>query len=218
MTITKLGHSCLLIESRDALQCVSTRILIDPGSYSEGHTMLENLDAIFITHEHIDHCHPESLALIMKKNRDVPIYTNDGAGKMLTNAGIMWSRFVDSEQMNIKGVKVEAFGKDHAIIHKTFPHFDNTGLLVGEKLFHPGDAVDVIPPKQVEILALPIVAPWLRIEMALDWAEKVKPKRCFYIHDGFLKTAGPFHALPKKILESQGIEVVVLENEKGIEV
>lgn len=113
---------------------------------------------------------------------------------------------------------VEGFGKDHAVIYHTFPHFDNTGLLIGEKLFHPGDAVDVIPPQSIDILALPVVAPWLRLEMTLDWAEKIKPKKCFPIHDGFLKIGGPFHALPKNILEAKGIEMVVLEHGKTLDI
>ena len=56
MKITKLGHCCLLIETKDK------RILTDPGSYTvEAHSKLGNIDYILFTHEHQDHYHLESL-------------------------------------------------------------------------------------------------------------------------------------------------------------
>jgi len=206
MNITKYGHSCLLIEEDDA------RILIDPGAWSEGHTTLTDIDAILITHEHLDHCDPESLQQILRLNKDAIIYTNDGVGKKLVEAGILFTRFVDGHSLRVKGVLVEGFGKDHAIIYPTFPHWDNTGFLIAERFFHPGDAVDIIPTKPVEILALPVVAPWMRMADALDWAKKIKPKFVFPIHDGMLKITGPFHNLPKQVLGAEGIVVEILEH------
>lgn len=211
MKITKFGHSCLLVEEGEA------RILIDPGAYSEGHKELTLIDAVFITHEHSDHCDPESLKLLLNNNAGLTIYTNSGVGKKLEEADIAYTLCEDGAIQNIKGVPVEAFGKQHAEIYSTMPRVANTGYLFGGRLFTPGDSVETIPARQVEILALPVVAPWMKSAMAIDFAKTINPKVCFPIHDGFLKFGGPFHALPEKILTPLGIQWMVLEQGKVVE-
>lgn len=206
MIITKFGHSCLLIEEGDA------RILIDPGKWSEGHTGLMNLDAVFITHEHPDHCHRESLQEILRNNPNVSIVTNAGTGKRLTEAGIAFSLLENGQTVSIRGVSVQAAGKDHAIIHHTFPHFDNTGYLIAGRFFHPGDSLEVVPNTPIEILALPAAAPWMKLSDAIEYAEKVQPKTCILVHDGFLIPDAPFRQHIKNILASVGIDVIIPEN------
>lgn len=211
MKITKFGHSCLLVEEGEA------RILVDPGMWSEGHRELIGVDAIFFTHEHPDHCDPESLISLMNSNPSLIIYTNIGVGKKLEEAGITYTLCEEGVVQNIKDASVEAFGKQHAEIYSTMPRVANTGYLIGGRLFAPGDSVETIPSKQVEILALPVVAPWMKSAMAIDFAKTVNPKVCFPIHDGFLKFGGPFHALPEKMLTSLGIQWMVLEHGKQVE-
>ena len=68
MTITKIGHCCLLIEFNER------KILTDPGTFSSAQNTLIGIDVVLITHEHADHIHVESLAEIIKNNpirRDV---------------------------------------------------------------------------------------------------------------------------------------------------
>lgn len=211
MKITKFGHSCLLVEENSA------RILIDPGVWSSGVAELDHIDAVFITHEHLDHCHPETLKFLVQKNSGLIIYTNKGAGAKLDEAQISYALFEDGSKVEIKDVEVRGFGKDHAIIYHTLPHFDNTGLLIAGRLYHPGDAVTVIPPEQVEILALPIVAPWARLADSLDYAQKINPKVCFPIHDGFMKFLGPYESIPTKVFENTDITFMQLEHGKAIE-
>lgn len=202
MNITKLGHSCLLIEENN------TRILIDPGSWSQGHTELENLSAIFITHEHNDHCDIPSLKAILTKNPTVPIYTNDHVGKKLAAEGVSYELFEEGRQEMIAGIKVEAFGKDHAVIYQTSP-CHNTGYLFNGKLFHPGDSL-TIPAHPVATLALPVCAPWLKMQECVDFALAIRPKKAFAIHDAMLKEqfAG-FHKYPSLHLPEASIEFFV---------
>lgn len=211
MKITKLGHSCLLIEEHEA------RILIDPGIWSSGAAELEHIDAVFITHEHLDHCHPETLKSLFQKNSGLIVYTNKGAGAKLDEAQIPYSLFEDRSKVKIKGVEVEGFGKDHAFIYHTLPHFDNTGLLIAGRLFHPGDSLEVLPPQPVEILALPIIAPWARLADSLDYAQKINPKVCFPIHDGFMKFLGPYESIPTKVFENTDIQFMQLEQRNAVE-
>src|SRR4030095_16996209 len=49
MRLTKFGHSCLLVEEGRA------KVLLDPGSFSDGFEALEGLTAVCVTHQHVDH-------------------------------------------------------------------------------------------------------------------------------------------------------------------
>ncbi len=66
-------------------------------------------------------------------------------------------------------------------------------------------------PKPVEILALPVSAPWMRSAEAVDYAAELKPKICIPVHDAILKNPQMGHWLAKQILEPMGIEIRVLE-------
>ncbi|MBI4225083.1 MAG: MBL fold metallo-hydrolase [Candidatus Sungbacteria bacterium] len=244
MYITKFGHSCLLVEEGGA------RILIDPGSYSTMQNDVRNVDVILITHEHQDHLDLESLKMILSNNPEAKIVTNDGAGKMLAGEGIEYQEIKDGESTAIKNIPIEAFGRDHAMIHSTIPVIRNTGFFIAKRFFYPGDAfvrpymtetetakeppatyertVAHMPlsdyardnpflnakvglPKPVEILALPVTAPWMRSAEAVDYAAELKPKICIPVHDGMLKNPDTGHRLAKQILEPMGIEIRVLE-------
>ncbi len=211
MRITKFGHSCLLVEE------VGVRILIDPGIWSTLPEDLANLNAILITHEHPDHLGIEHLQKILPQNQQVVIYTNKGVGKKLAEAGLPFQALEDSQGVVVAGVTIHGYGTDHGIIYPGLPHWDNTGYLIGNRLFHPGDAFTV-PPAPVEVLALPVCAPWSKIAEAIDYAKAVKPKMAFPIHDAMLKISTGFHKWPESFLPAAGIEWKVVEEGSSIEV
>lgn len=211
MRITKFGHACLLVEEGNA------RILIDPGAWSEIPSDLKNIDVILITHEHADHLSVEWLQKILLNNPQAVIYTNQGVGKKLEEVNLPFQLLEDGQSILVAEVSVEAFGKDHAIIYPTLQHWDNTGFLIGEKFFHPGDSFHV-PSKSVEILALPVCAPWGKMSEMIDYAKTVKPRVAFPIHDGMLKVTGPFHRIPEALLPPEGVSWTVIENKQSIEV
>ncbi len=210
MKITKFGHSCLLVEEGGA------RILIDPGIWSTIPENLDNLDAVLITHEHPDHLGLDHLKKILPNNPKAVIYTNQGASKKLAEESIPYQLLEDGQSTTIAGVSVEGFGKGHAIIYPPLPHWDNTGYLIGGKLFHPGDSLH-IPPKPVDILALPVCAPWSKIAEVIDYARQVKPKVAFPIHDAMLKITTGFHKWPETFLSPEGIQWMVIEEGKSVE-
>lgn len=202
MQITKFGHSCFLVVEGSA------RILFDPGMWSEDVSGITNLDALFLSHEHQDHTDPAQIKKVLASNPEIKIFTNPGVGKVLTEKNIPWIEFVNGQTQNIKGVTVEAIGEKHAEIYPGFPIVDNTCFFINGRLFYPGDSF-TLPNKPVEILALPVCAPWLKMSEALDFAKKVNPKTCFPVHDGMLKHTGPFHKLPQMVLGEAGINVIV---------
>jgi len=83
------------------------------------------------------------------------------------------------------------------------------------KLFYPGDSFTDLG-KSVDVLALPIAGPWLKISESIDYALKLKPKIVFPVHDAI---RSPFqHIVPEKILSKNGIEFVKLEEGGELEV
>ncbi len=202
MKITKLGHCCLLIETK------GKRVLTDPGSYTvEAHSRLENIDFVLFTHEHQDHYHLDSLKTILEKNPQAIVYANDSVSELLQIAGVAHTKIEHGGIFSLGEIKVIGIGEKHAQMHSSIPLSSNLGFFIDERLWYPGDAF-TNPERTVEILALPVSGPWMKIGEAIDYALMIKPKVAFPVHDG--TRFGSAHTLPTKILPSNGIEFVVM--------
>lgn len=202
MKITKLGHCCLLIETK------GKRILTDPGSYTiTAHSQLKDIDYILFTHEHQDHYHLDSLKAILKNNPRIVVYTNSSVDELLNKEGLAHIRVDHNESITIEGIDLTGIGEKHARMHSSIPLSSNMGFFIDGRLWYPGDAF-TDPRRKVEILALPVSGPWMKISEAIDYALSIKPKIAFPVHDG--TRFGSAHVLPGKILPDNGIEFVVM--------
>ncbi|MDI6734124.1 MAG: MBL fold metallo-hydrolase [Patescibacteria group bacterium] len=210
MKITKFGHCCLLIEEN------GVKILTDPGTYSTQQNEVKNIDVILITHEHSDHLHIDSLKAVVKNNPQAKTITNKSVGKLLEKEGITYSMVEDGQSSNEKEVLIEGFGADHALMYTSIPPTPNTGYFIANRLFYPGDAF-TNPRRQIDVLALPVAGPWMKLPEAVDYALKLKPKACFPVHDGILKNISSSNRIPKQILEPKGIKFTILETDKKYE-
>jgi L-ascorbate metabolism protein UlaG (beta-lactamase superfamily) len=211
MKITKIGHCCLLIEEK------GLRILTDPGAWSEAQNELKNIQLILITHEHQDHFYLDSLKQVLKNNPEAKIITNLSVNKLLLAENIQ-SEILETDKItNFQGLNLKALGKEHAEIYNDFGRVENTGFLLGEKFFYPGDAF-TLPEVPIEVLALPVCGPWLTIKQSINFALAVKPKMAFPVHDGMLKIFGPFHAVPQKLLKEQAVEFIPLLSNENLTV
>ncbi len=203
MTITKYGHCCLVIEVD------GVKILTDPGNHEFASMgadpkKLPLVDAVVITHEHQDHFHLPALNTVLANNRGVPVYTTASVFRLLTQEGRTSSVLQDGDTASVRGVPITGMGKQHAEIYGDWNRVENVGILVAKKFFYPGDAFTSIGAP-VDILALPIAGPWMKIQEAADYALTVKPKYCFPVHDGMLKTVVPQHRLLEHLLPPAGI-------------
>ena len=207
MKITKLGHCCLIVEIENL------RILTDPGNYSTGQDDAKNIDVILITHEHADHLHLESLIRVLENNPNANIITNQGVGVLLDEKKIRYQIVGHEQQIKFEDILIEGFGKEHAVIYPTWKTVENTGYFIANKLLYPGDAF-YKPPKPVDILALPVDGPWVKISESIDYALSVKPRVSFPVHDGMLQKdkLGGAHRVPEKILGDNNIDFVILKN------
>lgn len=202
MKITKLGHCCLLIETKGKI------ILTDPGSYTvEEHSKIENIDYILFTHEHQDHYHIESLKVILEKNPQVLIYSNSSVSELLDKEGIKHAQINHNDSVLLGEIAVVGIGEKHAQMHKSIPLSSNLGYFIDGRLWYPGDAF-TNPERTVEILALPVSGPWMKLSEAIDYALLLKPKKVFPVHDG--TRFGSAHVLPAKVLTPEGIEFIVM--------
>jgi len=227
MKIKKLSHCCLVIETK------GKRILLDPGVFSvEEHRKLRDIDIILFTHEHPDHFHIESLRELVKAMPRAKIIANDSVGALLVKEGIEHLVMEHGNEIDIEGIHIEAIGKEHALLHSSIPASSNVGFFLENKLFFPGDAftipefVDAQKPanskkfsgsrKTVDVLALPVCGPWMKISEAIDYALAIKPRIAFPVHDAVRSMAA--HRFPEMILPKNGIEFIKLEEGGEIEV
>lgn len=207
MKITKLGHSCFIAEPKEGV-----RVMTDPGAYSTLAADAKNISAIVITHEHSDHIDIQTLQKILTNNPEAKIFTNTAVGKILDEAGIKYEILEEGQKTDVKGVSIQAFGNVHAEIYPSIGPFQNTGYLI-DTLYHPGDAF-YYPDADIEILALPVAAPWLKTQEAVDYVKNMnhKPKVVFAIHDAFLKEISEaFYRWPQNLLKDTGIIFKKLE-------
>jgi L-ascorbate metabolism protein UlaG (beta-lactamase superfamily) len=204
MKVTKLGHCCLLIEENNK------KILTDPGNYSVSQNDVTGIDIVLITHEHQDHLHIDSLEAVMANNPEAKIITNTAVAKLLDEAEIAYTLIAHNEAITLETIVIEAFEAKHAEMHSEWPRILNSGFFIANKLFYPGDAL-IDPERQVEILALPVAGPWIKIGEAVDYALSLKPKHAFPVHDGGLKQPGVAHRLPELVLTKHNINFAVID-------
>lgn len=190
MRITKLGHCAMVVEAD------GVRLLTDPGSFTVGaQEGVSGLDMILITHEHADHFHIESLHTVVRNNPSVVIITNKAVAKLIADAGIANPVTVvgDGQSSRCKSVLIEGFGHDHAPIVETMGLVENTAYMVANKFYFPGDNFHV-PDKPVDVLALPVAGPWMKISEAVHFAKTIGARMAFGVHDGMLVPS--FRAFP----------------------
>ena len=183
MRILKFGHACVRVEHDGAA------VVIDPGVFTEVGA-LDGADAVLVTHEHVDHYLPDNL-----RATDAPVFTIEAvAAKIREEAPEVAERVTvvrPGEEFEA-GLPVRAVGELHAVIHPEFPRFHNSGYLLTagtEKVYHPGDALTA-PDEDIDLLCVPVSAPWLKTSEAIDFARAVKAPRNLAIHDRIYSEAG----------------------------
>lgn len=202
MKITKIGHCCMVLEEG------GVKLLIDPGVFTMGQESVMDVDAVLITHEHADHFHLESLKKMLANNPNARVITNRAVGALLGAAAITHEIVGDGERAMVGELSVEGFGTEHGKIYKDLPQVENTGYFVGEKFYFPGDSLHN-PNKKVDVLALPVAGPWVKMSEAIDYAKEIHPRVAFPVHDGF-KPDAVWQKWPADILPTLGIDCTII--------
>lgn len=189
--------------------------MTDPGTFSAGFEAARNIDIVLITHEHGDHFHLESLKVVLANNPQAKVITNSAVGALMKSDGLDFDLLEHGQSRKDKDVLIEGIGTEHAVIHPIVPGVVNTGYFIGGKLFYPGDAF-TNPERQVDILALPVAGPWMKISEAVDYANLIKPKVWVPVHDGHIKVDMSYR-IADMILNTMGLSGNPLEQGQEID-
>lgn len=180
MKITKYEHACIVVEVN------GQTLIIDPGEYTNDLVVPEGVVAVVITHSHADHVAARHLNEITTLNPEAIIYGHKDAVADITGNV---QAVVANEGIRVGAFELEFYGGDHAVIDPSIPVIANLGVMVNDTLYYPGDSFTQ-PGRQVNILALPVSAPWMKISEAVAFAKAVAPGAVFPTHDAILSDTG----------------------------
>ncbi len=175
MRLRKLGHCCLLVEQAES------RLLIDPGCFSSGFEALAGLTGVLVTHIHQDHLDVDRLHALLERNPEARVVCDEASAALLAERGVKGQLVQDGDVLDL-GVPIGVYGREHAIIHPDLPNVPNVGYLVADRFFYAGDAFTV-PDAPVEVLAVPVGAPWMKLSEAVDYLRRVRPRVAVPVHD-----------------------------------
>lgn len=177
MDVTRFGHAAVLVDA------AGTRILIDPGTFSSAATFeLTGLDAIIVTHQHPDHLDRDRIGGLLAANPGARLLAEPETAATLEG----WDPTGADVRFDIGGLTVTGVGSQHAVILPSLPRVGNVGVLVTgtdqPTFFHPGDTYEY-RPQGVDILALPLSAPWAKISETVEFLRAINPRTAFPVHD-----------------------------------
>jgi L-ascorbate metabolism protein UlaG (beta-lactamase superfamily) len=182
MRLTKHEHASLVLELE------GSKLFVDPGSFTSPITEAAGTVAVVITHEHGDHWTSEQLNRILRESPDAIVYGPPGVAAAAKDFAVTVVHPGDDVQAG--PYTLHFFGGRHAVIHASIPVVDNVGVVVNGTLAYPGDSFALPDIDQVDVLAVPSSAPWLKVGEVIDYVLQVRPKRSFSTHEMVNSEAG----------------------------
>jgi L-ascorbate metabolism protein UlaG (beta-lactamase superfamily) len=169
------------------LETATARLLLDPGGFSTGFEDLRDLTAILITHQHPDHLDEARLPALLAANPQATLVVDPDSQAVAAKLGLTVTVAGPGDALELGGAAINAVGGAHATIYRDFPGITNTGYIIDNGAFyHPGDSFHV-PEQAIDVLGVPVYAPWMKIAEAADYVLAVKPRVSVPIHEGMLK-------------------------------
>ena len=171
MKITKLGHSCVLVETEDRVG------LFDAGGWSDRNLIgaVKHVDRIVYTHEHPDHFDIKILGSLLVRFPEAHVVCNQEIKKIIIDAGIDTTT---REETNC----TRKFLSPHEDlpVPRTTPPTEN-GYHFKDIFTHPGDSQSFTETKKV--LAMPFIGPWGKTGDSIAKVIELKPEYVLPIHD-----------------------------------
>ncbi|WP_437584701.1 MBL fold metallo-hydrolase [Paramicrobacterium sp. CJ85] len=182
MKLTKLEHAAFIVEEDGA------RLIVDPGAYTAPLTDPAGTVAVVITHEHPDHWTPEQLRRVQAVSPNVRFFGPAGVAASASDFDI--TVVEPGEEIAVDPFTLRFFGGKHAVIHPSIPIVDNVGVLINDAVYYGGDSFTVPEGVDVDVMAVPAGAPWLKISEVMDFVAAVSPRRSFPTHEMVLSNIG----------------------------
>jgi L-ascorbate metabolism protein UlaG (beta-lactamase superfamily) len=185
MRIAKYIHSCLLFEHE------GDKLLFDPGNYTfvEGRVTpatFRDVSTVVITHSHPDHLALESLKQILAQS-SADVVANCEVAAILHEEGID-STTIEEGVLTVGGFTLRAIRTPHEpILADTVPR--HTAFLIDDRVLNCADsfADPLLPYAGVEVLIMPVMAPFLTEVGAAAFARRMRPRQLIPVHDGYAK-------------------------------
>jgi L-ascorbate metabolism protein UlaG (beta-lactamase superfamily) len=176
MHLTHLGHAGLLVETDTA------RLLIDPGNMSSVDG-LTDVDAVLVTHQHPDHLDLDRLHQVLAASPRAVVVIDPDTATAVTGLPEHTVAQV-GDRLTFGATTVDVLGGLHAAVFGDVPGCTNSAYLLDEgALLHPGDSF-LVPAQDVDVLAVAIDAPWLKLAEAIEYVLTVAPRVAVPIHEG----------------------------------
>jgi L-ascorbate metabolism protein UlaG (beta-lactamase superfamily) len=206
MQLTFHGHACVSVSLTDT----AGTLVIDPGTFSDTAAALSGATAaVLITHDHFDHVDVPAVVEFLATAPDVQVWATGPAAAALRDGGAPENQVNEvspGQVLDAAGARVTVGGGDHAVIHPELQRAVNVTYLVEvdeQSVYHPGDSF--VPPAHLpqnglDVLLVPVSAPWLKMEEAIDFARSVPAAVVVPIHEVFLSEAG--HGMAARWLDT----------------
>jgi len=182
MQLTKLGHSCVRLAKDGGT------LVIDPGAWS-GPDVLAGAQAVLVTHEHADHLDPDALRAAMAADSSLELWSAAPVTAKFAEFGDRAHAVAPGDAFTAAGFDVWVSGGQHAKIIEQIPVIPNVCFTVDGRVFHPGDSF-TRPAAPVDVLLVPVSAPWLKFSEAADYIAAAGARRGYAIHDAILALNG----------------------------
>ena len=177
MKLTHLGHACLLVETDGA------RLLLDPGTMSS-FDPVRDLDAVLVTHQHADHLDVERLPALLAANPGARLVVDPDTATAVSGLPEVHQVAQVGDRLTFGGTTIDVVGGLHAAVYGAVPGCTNSAYLLDDgALLHPGDSF-FVPDRSVDVLAVAIDGPWLKLAEAVDYVRAVAPRIAVPIHEG----------------------------------
>ena len=176
MKLTKYEHACLILDNG------KSRLVIDPGCFTNLPSDLTNVGCLVVTEEHVDHFDLENIRKIAKQNPEVKIFTTEPVSTQLSEANITSVTIVGEQTFKEAGYVINFYETDHAPTYRKSP-CRSLSIKIDDYLYYPSDSYNP-SDDEVEILALPTSGPWHKVEEAIDFANSIKSKKILVTHNG----------------------------------
>lgn len=222
MKITKYNQSCLLVETN------GKRILFDPGNFGYVDSLLDewiNIDYIFITHKHGDHCKDDAINYIV--NRDgAKVYTTK---EVINSHNLLNTTIVkEGDVVDLGDIKVEVTKAIHGYLatmkNSGGEILENVGYILDDgnkRLFTTSDTIGFNNNYKCDILCMPFNGNGLTIGIVdgVLYVKDMNPELLLPIHmEHPLPYMNPNIDVLKKALDEANINYKILELRETIEV